>query len=178
MPDQYKQSPSSESSSSMHTLTSAGCDALLRDPSSLMLHMWAAQGWGEMFTSPPCWSIRRDSSAMKQTASTYFDETLAGSFCDSNWYEGMAGAGGRSESRPHFTAAAPALLGFDIPIAQYWCVPQSQLPIALRRYLPVSTISFALRPQRGSTSHSRPGLLQSNCSCELQRAWAQASQSC
>ena len=51
-------------------------------------------------------------------SSTFFDETLQGRHCDSNWYQGNAGTLGTVG--PDFSKAhAPALLGFDESIDEY-----------------------------------------------------------
>jgi hypothetical protein len=49
----------------------------------------------------------------------FFRETKEGVHCDSNWYEGNFGKLGRMNSRPEFSAMAPALLGFDETIDRF-----------------------------------------------------------
>ena len=45
-------------------LTSAKCDAMLRDPSHLFRRMWAAEAWGEMRPDrPSCFGVVRAVSA-------------------------------------------------------------------------------------------------------------------
>lgn len=80
--------------------------------------MWASEGWGRMTaTTPACWGRKRDSPRQRQTARTYFTDTLSGRYCATNWYHGNYGF----EGGPHFAASsAPALLGFDDEIAEYW----------------------------------------------------------
>lgn len=48
----------------------------------------------------------------------WFDGIFEGTWCDRNWLQGTAGQP-RANDRPHFTAPAPALLGFDETILGY-----------------------------------------------------------
>ncbi|KAL3907194.1 MAG: hypothetical protein SGPRY_010266, partial [Prymnesium sp.] len=65
-------------------------------------------------------NVKRDSPRQRQTARTYFTDTLSGRYCATNWYHGNYGF----ESGPHFAASsAPALLGFDDEIAEY-CIAE------------------------------------------------------
>jgi len=49
-------------------------------------------------------------SDQEQPAHQYFQEAKDGAYCDSNWYEGNAGALGKRDNRPKFTAMAPVCL--------------------------------------------------------------------
>eukprot|EP00966_Prymnesium_polylepis_P331039 7386611-Prymnesium_polylepis.1 len=87
-------------------LTSARCDAMLRDHAHLFRHMWAAESWGVMGrTRPACWERRRDAPEIPLSPREFFDATLRGAHCSSDWYEGHIGL-------PNGTRGA-ALLGFD-----------------------------------------------------------------
>ena len=66
-----------------------------------------------MDTQPSCWSVQRSSPRRaQQQPAKYFDEALRGVHCRSDWYEGH-----QVNLMPNFSAAAPALLGFDEDIA-------------------------------------------------------------
>ena len=65
---------------------------------------------------PACWERKRDAPHLELDPHQFFQETANGVHCGSNWYEGNYGG------MPPFTAAAPALLGFDDYIAGYWYV--------------------------------------------------------
>jgi len=60
-------------------LTSAKCDAMLRDPTHLFRRMWAAEAWGRMLPGKPsCFYVVRDSVKTRQPASAYFDAIVTG----------------------------------------------------------------------------------------------------
>ena len=63
-----------------------------------------------------CWGRKRDRPKERQPASAYFKETIEGTHCLSNWYHGNFGF----QNGPRFTGPAPALLGFDEAIADFW----------------------------------------------------------
>jgi len=99
------------------------CDDMLRDPQHIFRRMWAAEPWGEMSESPPCWTRVRDSWWGYQSTSKYFDDLESGTHCFSNWYEGNEGRLGRRG--PLFGATdAPAVLGFDEDIDNFCRVGQ------------------------------------------------------
>ena len=90
----------------MGRLTSARCDAMLRDNASLFRHMWSSESWGRMAASrPACWERRRDAPTVRLALQEFFDATLRGAHCTSDWYEGHA-------NLPNVSRGA-ALLGFD-----------------------------------------------------------------
>ena len=60
-----------------------------------------------------CWDVARDNRHRHQDGGIFFRETLEGAHCNSNWFEGNNGELGQEHHRPHFSAAAPAVLGFD-----------------------------------------------------------------
>ena len=81
--------------------------------------MWAAEAWAPMRPGhPACWEAVRDQPKVSQMSGTFFDETLDGRHCDSNWFEGNGGALGTTGAE-FFEARAPALLGFDESIDGY-----------------------------------------------------------
>ena len=110
---------------------------MLSDRAGLMRKMWAAAPFQQRQPgTPACWEVRRDvgevrrdavtgkvlrdaTRTTRQSASTYFAETLAGEHCVSNWYEGNPGQLGERDEAPSFSTAAPALLGFDETIDEY-----------------------------------------------------------
>ena len=94
---------------------------------------------------PACWERRRDARNSLQSAAAYFDATLIGASCSTNWYEVRSGSSLRAPSHlaihsavacgmrvqgndgdlgwgppPTFSKVpAPALLGFDESIDWY-----------------------------------------------------------
>ncbi|KAL1510991.1 hypothetical protein AB1Y20_005816 [Prymnesium parvum] len=88
------------------------CTALMEDAQSRFHQLWNAEGWKLMAAGEtPCWGRR---------GADFFDAAWDGRSCGRNWYTGNAGSLGQPDGgpdkrwvRPHFTAAAPALLGFD-----------------------------------------------------------------
>lgn len=94
---------------------------MMRNPSHLFRRMWSAEPWGRLTQSDgtACWMRRRDAPARSMLPSDFFAETLNGTHCNSNWYEGHAGQLGKHWTRPQFTAPAPALIGFDDGIANF-----------------------------------------------------------
>ena len=95
------------------------CHDLLRDSSHRFRRMWAAEAWAPMQPGQPaCWETVRNRPKRSQMSSTFFDETLQGRHCDSNWYQGNGGTLGTVG--PDFSKThAPALLGFDESIDEY-----------------------------------------------------------
>ena len=93
-------------------LTSARCDAMIRNPSHLFRRMWAAEAWGRM-EHGACWDSRRDDASKQQPSNVYFDETFWGTHCSMNWFEGNAGELGKPGRPPGFSDDAPAMIGFD-----------------------------------------------------------------
>ena len=83
--------------------------------------MWSAEPWGRITSTSgvSCWHRQRDAPRASILPATYFAEALNGTHCKSNWYEGHEGQLGRHGERPHFTAPAPALLGYDDGIANF-----------------------------------------------------------
>lgn len=70
------------------------------------MSMWGRNPWVTRGpTEAGCWE--------EHGGRRYFDKVLAGDGCDRNWFEGYHG---EATDRPEFTAAAPALLGFDSTI--------------------------------------------------------------
>lgn len=68
------------------------------------MSLWGRTAW--VIRSPQglgCWE---DKGGRR-----YFQNVLAGTGCDRNWFQGYHGDS--KDDRPEFTAAAPALLGFD-----------------------------------------------------------------
>ena len=103
-------------------LDSTMCSAMLHDNSHIFRRMWAAEAWGRQdLDAPPCWAINREANGERkpQLAETYFSETMAGTHCDSNWFEGNVGTLGHAGQAPSFLNAAPALLGFDESIDDF-----------------------------------------------------------
>lgn len=80
---------------------------------------------------PACWEVKRDHFGKKaQLAEAYFDETRTGAHCDSNWYEGNPNwelGDPDVPLPPYFTAAAPAVLGFDETIDEYCAAGLKQM---------------------------------------------------
>lgn len=102
------------------------CDALMRDPSHIFRRMWHAEPWRfRRDGQPTCFERRRDQKDREQPPHEYFQETKMGTNCNSNWFEGCPGNLGRVNQPPHFTAMAPALLGFDETI-DWFCNKEHQ----------------------------------------------------
>jgi len=88
-------------------LSSGKCDAMLDDAHGKLWRMWGRESWRlREMGEGGCWGTA-------DQAADYFAQTLSGSECDVNWYEGASGSLGEQQSRPQFTQPAPALLGFD-----------------------------------------------------------------
>lgn len=105
---------------------SAGwCAAMLRRPTHLFRRMWASEPWARMTRSAtqsgrPCWEVHREQRRRDAVLpGFFFEHALNGSFCQTNWYEGHAGALGEVDRPPQYLQAAPALLGFDAGIHRY-----------------------------------------------------------
>lgn len=82
------------------------CDALLRDPNGIFRQMWNRQGWRQLHDEEPCWGWQ------ERERRNFFSETLRGSHCHSDWYEGSIGW-------QNFHSDAPGVLGFDDAIDHY-----------------------------------------------------------
>ena len=90
------------------------CTKLLRDRGSQLHKLWSAEGWRKREASrgdPACWP---------GDGQRFFDDAWWGKSCGRNWYMGNKGRLGDTAGGPdknwvehHFTAPAPALLGFD-----------------------------------------------------------------
>jgi len=91
------------------------CNAMWTDPNSRFHDLWSSTGW---VVGRGCWG----GDGMQ-----YFDDAWWGRSCHQNWYTGTEGQLGNSHKLgpsdqsvwPHFTEAAPALLGFDESIDAY-----------------------------------------------------------
>lgn len=106
--------------SAVNMLSSKSCAALLADPSHIFRRMWAAEPWGSMLAADAtaCWSRSRrrrvEGDPLRPIAPrSFFDQTLNGTHCGSNWYEAHS-----AQQMTVFPGAAPALLGFDDSIHQ------------------------------------------------------------
>jgi hypothetical protein len=66
------------------------CAALLRDKDFVFRSMWGAEPWKkwpqpfQLYDS--CFARVRDNHAKHQDVDVYFDETAAGTHCNTNWY--------------------------------------------------------------------------------------------
>lgn len=92
-------------------LSPCKCDALMRDPKSILTHMWSATGWKLIHSlngrkgDGPCWGER--------DGQTFFDLVATGTLCNRSWYnEGRA-------PRLDAEVDAPPVLGFDDDIESY-----------------------------------------------------------
>ena len=93
-------------------LNQAKCSALFADPGSRLHQLWSTEGWlVRRGGTQGCWGDDPD---------TFFTNAERGTTCGRNWYEGNKGKLGWEDGGPtkdwvwpHFTDAAPALLGFD-----------------------------------------------------------------
>ena len=108
----------------MTRLSHSVCQGLWQDKSSRFHDLWSAAGWKARKPGEPgCWG---------GDGSQYWDDAWWGQVCSRNWYTGTPGffssgqfgyhkAIGPSDPTvyPHFTKAAPALLGFDESIDEY-----------------------------------------------------------
>lgn len=94
---------------------------MLRDETHIFRSMWASRPFMKRAKGRPnCWDIRRDSTWARQPSSAYFEETLRGAHCNTNWYTGNEGELGQVGRFPQFTSnVAPALLGFDETIDSF-----------------------------------------------------------
>ena len=115
-------------------LTSAKCDAMLRDTTHRFRRMWAAESYAPMGGARrACWEQNRAASRQGRTFwdSTYddidpalfFNETWHGAWCKKqNWYEGTSGhwIGAQGMIR-HWSGhqRKAALLGFDEDIDKF-----------------------------------------------------------
>jgi hypothetical protein len=99
-------------------LDSAKCRAMLRDPQHVFRRMWSVEGWAKQELKGACWDSKRDDAKTSQPMHTYFSETLAGTHCRSNWYEGNPGLLGLQGRPPtsFYIEDAPALFGVDADI--------------------------------------------------------------
>ena len=99
-------------------LDSEKCHAMLRDPKNVFRRMWAVEGWAKQEVVGACWDRKRDNARTAQPMHTYFEETLAGKYCGSNWYEGNPGLLGLKDRPPtsFYINDAPALFGADADI--------------------------------------------------------------
>ena len=115
-------------------LTSAKCDNMLRDPTSLLRRMWAADAWAKMQPDgSACWDVARDGGGTrKQAPEQFFSDTLKGAACRSNWFEGNVGRLGNVGQPPKFAEEAAALLGFDETIDAYCAARVGKLDKYLR----------------------------------------------
>ena len=115
-------------------LTSAKCDNILRDPTSLLRRMWAADAWAKMQPGgSACWDVMRDGGGTrKQAPEQFFSDTLKGAACKSNWFEGNEGRLGNVGQPPKFAEEAAALLGFDETIDAYCAAKVGKLDKYLR----------------------------------------------
>lgn len=86
-------------------LTSAKCDAMLRDKSGKMWSMWDTAAW--LKRSPGGAACFEEGWQHFE-----FDKALKGEGCDRNWLDGVM-------DFPHYAKPAPALLGFDETIYAY-----------------------------------------------------------
>ena len=86
-------------------LTSAKCDAMLRDRNGKMWSMWDVNGWTKR---------QGGNQACFEWGWGHFefDKALRGEGCDRNWLEG-------THDWPQYPSPAPALLGFDETIYAY-----------------------------------------------------------
>ena len=104
-------------------LSSAKCDAMLRDPSGLMRRMWTVDNAKQRTeSSAQCWDRKRDAVNTKTRggADEFFTVAMSGSLCSKqNWWEGAPSPIGDVGRPPTFTDDAPALLGFDETIDTY-----------------------------------------------------------
>ena len=115
-------------------LTGATCDKMLRDPTSLLRRMWAADAWAKMQPGgSACWDVVRDGGGRHtQTPGHFFSETLKGAACKSNWFEGNVGRLGNVGQPPKFAEDAAALVGFDESIDAYCAAEVGKLDKYLR----------------------------------------------
>jgi hypothetical protein len=99
-------------------LTHEKCEELMQDKHSPFHLLWGEVGWRKKFDrSGACWN------AYPGGSSKFFNDAFNGHSCMSrNWYTGNGGdlglygpvlADWNPSGNPHFTANAPALLGFD-----------------------------------------------------------------
>ena len=83
----------------------AQCDAALKSPDGVFHQMWAPDGWRRR-------RWRAEACLGDWDGDAYWEAAIAGTVCDSNWYEGAI-------KRPDYEAPAPAVFGFDGAIDQY-----------------------------------------------------------
>ena len=76
--------------------------------------MWATEAWAPMrpprakrghVGGKPCWESVRDDASVPQSSDTFFNETLEGLHCDTNWYLGNPGTLGSVSGGPNFAEA-------------------------------------------------------------------------
>jgi len=100
------------------------CEELLKDASFVFRAMWGSEPWHKWDPAQglrgSCFERQRDNHAQWQHADTYFADTVSGTHCYNNWYEGNSGDLGVAHQPPHFAHPAPALLGFDESI-EWFC---------------------------------------------------------
>lgn len=85
-------------------ISPATCDVLLSDPQGMLKQMWNRVGWRQIRGEEPCWGW--------DDPDAFFDNVIAGTTCNSNWYEGSIGW-------QQFHSDAPGVLGFDDAIGYY-----------------------------------------------------------
>ena len=82
------------------------CDALFREPDSILSHMWSLTGWLQIRDGDegggPCWG--------EGEGVNFFNAVIAGQSCRKDWYAGQ---------QPTFTDDAPGLIGYDKSIYRY-----------------------------------------------------------
>jgi hypothetical protein len=97
------------------------CANYLSNPFHRFHNLWTPGGWKSRNHrwEPACWENF-------PTGRMWFDRTWDGLVCERNWYNGNNGKLGQHEGgpdkdwvQPHFTGAAPALLGFDESIDNF-----------------------------------------------------------
>jgi len=88
-------------------LSPGKCEALFREKDGMLTQMWNKKGWRQVRNEEPCWNWGG--------AAQFFDATLRGDTCNSNWFEGSY----QGVSASKFTGDAIAVLGFDDSIEWY-----------------------------------------------------------
>ena len=107
MPPPLPPPPPHEPAGGQFDLRSPQCSRYLHTPSAKFHKLWGRQAWvnrGMSGNLEPCWG--------SHSPSRYFGQLSTRPSCDTNWHEG-------TRPRPQYTAAAPALLGFDASIWDY-----------------------------------------------------------
>ena len=102
------------------------CRALLRDPSSPLLHIWGRTAWRQIHRldgigeEAPCWG---ESGASDGRA--FFTRIAAGGNCSRSWYSGK-----KAPHLKHRVIDVPPVLGFDADIKDY-CLDLYKPPMSL-----------------------------------------------